>query len=346
MRSEVLYPAGDTLTQLCGMLQLGVDAVLARAGVDPGLMSVRGGRMDAEEFFALWTAVMDAANDPELPITLGQGFAHGPFTPSLLAFTCSATVRDGLERLSLFKPLMGPIFYDLTPGADTLEIAFRPSVARQTMPLSLALFEQVFVVECCRVCTARPVTPLGIGLPQTHPAQDAAARYFGIAPHDNARPVLTLSRRDAERVLISENPQVWDAFAPNLRRQLADTASQSKYASRVTGLLIALLPSGGEVTIDLISDRLNLSRRSLQRHLQAEGRPFQTLVQETRRELAEHYLADETITLNEIGYLLGYDDPNSFFRSFRQWTGMTPSEARAQRRRKFDQRDAMGATPA
>ena len=31
----------------------------------------------------------------------------------------------------------------------------------------------------------------------------------------------------------------------------------------------------------------------------------------------------------EISFLLGYEDPNSFFRAFHAWTGQTPERARA-----------------
>jgi len=31
----------------------------------------------------------------------------------------------------------------------------------------------------------------------------------------------------------------------------------------------------------------------------------------------------------EISFLLGYEEPNSFFRAFHAWTGQTPEQARA-----------------
>ena len=51
----------------------------------------------------------------------------------------------------------------------------------------------------------------------------------------------------------------------------------------------------------------------------------------TRRELAHHYLGSTTLTAAEISFLLGFADPNSFYRAFRTWTGATPEQARTQR---------------
>ena len=56
---------------------------------------------------------------------------------------------------------------------------------------------------------------------------------------------------------------------------------------------------------------------------------FQTLLDDTRRELAEQYLAQPGMTLLETAYLLGFADPSNFYRAFRRWFDATPSEYRA-----------------
>jgi AraC-like DNA-binding protein len=39
-------------------------------------------------------------------------------------------------------------------------------------------------------------------------------------------------------------------------------------------------------------------------------------------------LLQPALGLPEVACLLGYEDPNSFFRAFREWEGTTPSEWR------------------
>ena len=74
-----------------------------------------------------------------------------------------------------------------------------------------------------------------------------------------------------------------------------------------------------------------MSERSLQRKLTDEGMTFQGLVSETRHELALEHLADPSLAIVEVAYMLGYEDQNSFFRAFRQWEKLTPSAWRAKR---------------
>jgi AraC-like DNA-binding protein len=59
------------------------------------------------------------------------------------------------------------------------------------------------------------------------------------------------------------------------------------------------------------------------------GRALTEAVLAARREMARYYLQQPALELSETAFLLGYEDPNSFFRAFREWEGTTPGEWRA-----------------
>jgi AraC-like DNA-binding protein len=52
-------------------------------------------------------------------------------------------------------------------------------------------------------------------------------------------------------------------------------------------------------------------------------------MEESRRELARHYLVRSSLELNETAYLLRYKDSNSFFSAFQEWEGTSPGEWRS-----------------
>ena len=91
--------------------------------------------------------------------------------------------------------------------------------------------------------------------------------------------------------------------------------SESRVTHKARQVLCRLLPQG-EPKRDTVAQTLHLSQRTLQRRLQEEGTSFQTLLDDTRRELAEQYLAQPNMTLLEIAYLLGFADPSNFFLGF------------------------------
>jgi AraC-like DNA-binding protein len=86
--------------------------------------------------------------------------------------------------------------------------------------------------------------------------------------------------------------------------------------------------AGKRPTLQDIAQQLGLGARTLQRRLTDAGITFQQLVEETRRELARHYLKQRAVELNETAFLLGFEDANSFFRAFQSWEGTSPTEWR------------------
>jgi AraC-like DNA-binding protein len=70
-----------------------------------------------------------------------------------------------------------------------------------------------------------------------------------------------------------------------------------------------------------------MTGRSLQRRLKDEGTVFQSVRDEMRRDLADHYLG-QGMSFAEISFLLGFSEPSAFFRAFKRWTGLTPLERR------------------
>ena len=59
------------------------------------------------------------------------------------------------------------------------------------------------------------------------------------------------------------------------------------------------------------------------------GTTFQSLLDEVRYRDARRLLANADLEIQQIAGALGYDDPPSFTRAFRRWSGRTPSAARA-----------------
>lgn len=71
-----------------------------------------------------------------------------------------------------------------------------------------------------------------------------------------------------------------------------------------------------------------MTKRTLQRKLSEENTTFQKQLNRTREILAIHYLRNTDMTTNDMAYLLGYAELNSFLRAFTSWTGKTITEYR------------------
>ncbi|WP_263141719.1 AraC family transcriptional regulator [Pseudomonas sp. RIT-PI-AD] len=108
---------------------------------------------------------------------------------------------------------------------------------------------------------------------------------------------------------------------------MAELSEDEPLPQRVKAALRALLKDGLPRK-ERVADKFGMTLRTLQRHLQQEGTSYQRLLDELRRELAEHYLLRSDLAIQEIACYLGFSEPRSFHRSFKLWTGSTPGEYR------------------
>ena len=97
--------------------------------------------------------------------------------------------------------------------------------------------------------------------------------------------------------------------------------------SQVKSAIFELLGSGNLAAED-ISNKLHITSRTLRRRLDEEGVSYSEILNDLRQELAKQYIRDDSMSLTEISYMLGFSQPSSLSRAFRLWTGKSPTEMR------------------
>ncbi|MEL6522809.1 MAG: AraC family transcriptional regulator [Pseudomonadota bacterium] len=98
-------------------------------------------------------------------------------------------------------------------------------------------------------------------------------------------------------------------------------------ADRVFRLLDALGP-GSSPTLIFVATSLNLSPRTLERLLAAEGQTFSSVLKSWRLERAFALLNQPDMGVAEVAARLHYSNSSHLGRAFRSWTGKTPLEYR------------------
>lgn len=133
----------------------------------------------------------------------------------------------------------------------------------------------------------------------------------------------------ADEPLVGANPELAVLNDHVVIRRLA-SIDREDIIARVQSALMEQLPQGN-VSDDSVAEALHMSVRTMHRKLTDVDSNFRTLLVEIRRDLAEQYILDNSLTLTEISLLLGFSEPSSFSRAFKGWTGTAPSEARQAR---------------
>ena len=83
--------------------------------------------------------------------------------------------------------------------------------------------------------------------------------------------------------------------------------------------------------IDSVAAALNMSTRTLRRHLDAAGTSYRALLDEVRQALAEEMLTTTPLSVSDVAIRLGYAEASTFIYAFKRWTGRTPAAYRRTR---------------
>lgn len=133
--------------------------------------------------------------------------------------------------------------------------------------------------------------------------------------------------RLGERGVSKVDVEILRPDRPVARHRIFKAAAWVKVENEMVGLLPHGQARSGE-----IAGRLGMSPRTLARKLAREGVTFAEVLRSLRSALATRYLADSTLRISQIAWLLGYTEVGSFTNAFQHWTGKSPSAARTRQR--------------
>ncbi|WP_323114185.1 AraC family transcriptional regulator [Pseudomonas guariconensis] len=328
---------------------LDCQAMFKQLGLDFAALDDPDARFPQDAMTRLWQLAVELSGNEAIGLNMARVVRPASFHVVGYALMSSRTLAEGFERLVRYQRIiaesadlsfcLGPEGYSLvlTVHGDHLPPTRHSAEASLACALSLCTWLSGRSIQPRRVLI-QGAQPKNI---EPYKAAFHAPLVFG-APHD----ALVFERADMEAPLPTANEAMavlHDRFAGEYLARF----SESRVTHRVRQVLCRVLPQG-EPKRETLAQALHLSQRTLQRRLQEEGTSFQTLLDDTRRELAEQYLAQPGMTLLETAYLLGFADPSNFYRAFRRWFDVTPSEYRARREAEpvSDARTPACTTPA
>lgn len=305
------------------------EEILRRARLPDDTFSRTERGLNTDEYFRLWHAMEAGMDNPAFPLNLVEKVSAEVFDPPLFAALCSTNMMQAVQRLVRYKQLIAPMVLETAVDHNGILTVSPRWLFATDVPLSLQVAELAFLLRLARLATREPVMALNVQLPKLPAGAQAGhfTRYFGTAISQGENPAISFAATDVLRPFLTVNEGMWQVFEPELRRRLSQLDETASTAQRVHAVLLELLP-GNEATIEKTAERLGMSKRTLQRRLEDEGENFRALINTCRENLARYYLRNTRLPGYEIAFLLGFEDPNSFYRAFMTWTGQTPETVR------------------
>ncbi|GGH60237.1 putative transcriptional regulatory, AraC family protein [Comamonas phosphati] len=309
------------------MRSLGHDpaALLRAAGLSARLLDNPETRIPIHTVRELLNAAARTTGAEDFALRLAARRSFSDLGPISLVLKDEPTPRQALDSLCRYLKLIstGMIMRIEDAGANVLirqELMPITGLAtRQSMELTVAMMFRIL-----RELIGPQWKPLQVNFMHQAPADLSAHRaFFGLSPlFDQAWSGMVCSLADLQLLRTQGDPGV-ARFARDYLETALDHRIEGMGAA-CTELIIALLP-GGRCTAQQVARHLGVDRRTLHRHLSAEGQSFSALLNRIRTELALRHLQESRQALGEVAGLLGFSTPSSFCHWFRASFGYSVS---------------------
>jgi AraC-like DNA-binding protein len=306
-----------------------LEAFYASTDLTPQMLADAEARLSPAQFCVAWAETIRLSGNPLLALHLADAMPVGAF--GIVEYVCRAapTLREALRQWVRYLGILddavevglvasGPhgalrvLTESEAPAPASHELCFAVVArhAKAMLPGRFRVAEVRFshVMSAARRAEYRAFFECDVtfGALHTEMLIDESVLDAPLPTADANLEAILVPLAAAQRGRASPHPLLTDQVRRALRAALTSDDAQ----------------------LESVARRLGMTGRSLQRRLKDEGTVFQTIRDEMRRELADHYLGQE-MSFAEISFLLGFSEPSAFFRAFKRWTGLTPLERRS-----------------
>ena len=303
--------------------------LLGSVGLDPdGAVDPKLMVSDTDYYALLETIARSDPNVLDLPLRVGASMRCDDYGAFGLAWKSALNLRGSFERAQRYARVLTSVAtYEVREAEEGAYMLLHREGERR---LGLRLSNEATIASIAaisqEVCTTG-FQPLAIYFKHSAPRSRLAhERYFACPVNFGAdMDGLLVSSAVLQQPNILGDRGISMFFDAHLEESLPDDNASLERRVRMQ---ITQALSDGVPRISDVAASLSLSGRTLQRRLADRGYSFQTLVDNSRRELAECLLRETEYPLTEVAFLTGFSEQSAFNRAFKRWAGQTPRSYR------------------
>jgi len=287
---------------------------------------------DLEYYNFLERLAKEDGDGTTLPLRAGAAMRCDDYGALGLAMKSALTLRGTYDRAERYgRVLTNVAAYPVEETDGGAYIHLRRSGERR---LGMRLSNEATIAsltQIAREVSATHIQPLSVYFKHSAPTSTAAHEdYFGCPAYfDSDRDALLLSSELLQTPNRLGDAGVSKFFETHLESELAQLSDEGALDKQIR-MHISQSLSEGIPKVSDIAGQLGMSARTLQRRLSEQGYSYQTLVDESRRELSRRLLSETEFPLIDIAFMTGFSEQSAFNRAFKRWAGQTPRSYRIQ----------------
>lgn len=311
------------------------DSLCAAVGLDPTVLTLPDQRISGTLHSAIWREAVKRTGDENLGLHLGEVFNLATFGIVGYVLVNCRTFAEVLTKLSRYTQIFSQgvqMRISVSEGVVYCDFDLVNDLKNYLLEEPRQAIESTFtaLLTATRTLTGQSLRLYAVWFQYPRPADTSEHERIFADDLRFSMPTnrLIFAADCLDWSVLSANANLLSMFELHADAMLDSMNQEHLYTRQVVRTIVQQL-KGELPTIDAIAHSLAVSVRQLQRELQAEGTTFQTLLDQTRKELALRHLKQPHTAIQDVAFLLGFSEPSAFNRAFKRWTGQTPKHYRA-----------------
>ncbi|MCC9662124.1 MULTISPECIES: AraC family transcriptional regulator [unclassified Pseudoalteromonas] len=319
---------------------LAICKALESQGIDPNPLLIESqlnrsdfinhpdGRIDIRQMTRFWELVESKTNDPSFGLKVSSFVQPMHFRALGLLMLTSDNLENALLKMGKYSELIS--------NSATIRIERKPSLIGFCIDPILSVPIHSMAIDSFFATLVHFAKQLGAENHIVHQVELFKNKPKNAKPWEDyfqaeivfsaSQNCLWLKRDTLQRVTMMGDTKI-AAYNETLVKDYILSLNRQSFSNRVTQLILAQLENS-EINIAEVAAQLNLSERSLRRHLKEEDTNFREILQKSRMEMAKHYLTNTDLSITQIALKTGFNDTSNFSRAFTRWFTHCPTTFR------------------
>lgn len=307
--------------------RLPIDGLLLRAHIPPAILDSAFARVSQDQYGQLLRVLRHAMRD-EL-----WGLTSKPVRPGSFAFWAAQLVRCRTlgEAFQLGFALSRQAIEGFMPRLGRADDLARLRIVQDAgSPASTEHATRVYLSFAYGLASwlvAQRIPLVEVSYTAPPPGTESSRFYRAPIRWGQAHQGLTFEARWLELPVVQSTDSLREFLRKAPTNLLVRYSNAGTTADRIRRILLRQI--GGEMpSLDQLAKQIGSTTPTLRRHLGAEGRSYQALKDDIRRDAAIELLSHTELTLVDIAHQLGFSEASAFQRAFKKWTGVAAGEYR------------------
>ncbi len=282
--------------------------------------------LDFASAYKSWEIAMSATNDKSIGLHLGE-----TTNPSILGLIghlmqSSATLISAFQSVCQHGKVATDMFYYGWEETDKeFTLTFQPAEAwikiseksaRQAVDQAMAGTLNVF-----KLLAGKNVFPIKACFQFSRPKEirEYERIFQSVLKFSSPKSELIFRHADLDIPLISYDKSLQALFDQLLTERAKSFLNANTFSNRVCSCLLEEFKTQIP-PIEVVAARMNMTVRTFQRKLNAEGETYRRLSGRLRKDMALKLMHNSNHKIDTIAEMLGYSEASAFRRAFKGWT--------------------------